>query len=57
MKKMILGVIAIVLCGVLLNAQDKHEYNKAIERCDGANNIIEHYTQQGDRYFSCKIEK
>ena len=40
MKKMILGVIAIVLCGVLLNAQDKHEYNKAVERCNGADNIV-----------------
>ena len=57
MKKIIISIIAIVLCGVLLNAQDKHEYNKAVDRCNGANNIVEHYTQQGDRYFSCKIEK
>lgn len=41
----------------LLALQDKHERNRAIERCGGEDNIVEHYTKEGDLYFSCKVEK
>ena len=50
----IVGVL--VLCFYGLNALDRHEYNRAIERC-GADNIVERYTNQGDVYYTCKVEK
>lgn len=46
----------LVLCVYGLNALDKHEYNRAIEKCD-ASNIVERYTNQGDIYYQCKVEK
>lgn len=49
--------LAIVGCLKLLQLQDQNEYNKAVSRCGSVNNISEHYTSQGDRYYSCKVEK
>lgn len=46
----------LVLCIYGLNALDRHEYNRAVERC-GADNIVERYTNQGDIYYTCKVEK
>ena len=44
-------------CFKLLQLQDQHEYNKAIERCGSVENLNIHYTQQGDKYYTCKVEK
>lgn len=49
--------LALIGCGKLLQLQDQHEYNKAIERCGSVENLNTHYTQQGDIYYSCKVEK
>lgn len=51
----IVGVL--VLCFYGLNALDRHERNRAIERCGGVDNIVERYTNQGDTYYQCKVEK
>lgn len=51
----IVGVLA--LCAYSLKALDRHEYNRAIERCGDTNNIVERYTNQGDKYYQCKVEK
>jgi len=53
------AVFIIIIWGLLslLALQDKHERNRAIERCGGEDNIVEHYTKEGDLYFSCKVEK
>ena len=57
MKKFIIGILIIVLGIVLLNIQDNHIKKNAISRCGNEDNIVEHYTEQGDKYFSCKVEK
>ena len=49
--------IALFGCFKLLQLQDQHEYNKAIERCRSVENLNTHYTQQGDKYYTCKVEK
>ena len=49
--------IALFGCFKLLQLQDQHEYNKAIERCGNVENLNIHYTQQGDKYYTCKVEK
>lgn len=49
--------IALFGCFKLLQLQDQHEYNKAIERCGSVENLNTHYTQQGDKYYTCKVEK
>ena len=53
-----LGVCAIgfALCGMVLNALDRHERNRALDRCF-PNGIEERYTSQGDVYYICKTEK
>ena len=60
MKKLVfygICILGIVGCFKLLELQDQHERERAITRCGGANNIVEHYTKEGDLYFSCKVEK
>lgn len=55
-----LGVFAILgigACLFSLNAQDQQVKADAIERCGSETNIQEHYTKQGDVYYSCIIEK
>ena len=49
--------VALFSCFKLLQLQDQHEYNKAIERCGNVENLNTHYTQQGDKYYTCKVEK
>jgi hypothetical protein len=49
--------IALFGCFKLLQLQDQYEYNKAIERCGSVENLNTHYTQQGDKYYTCKVEK
>ena len=57
MKKVLItiAIIMIILLGKGLQKIDEIERDKALERCN--NNIEEHYTKDGDIYFSCKIEK
>ena len=53
----IVAILAIVGCFKLLQLQDQHEYQRAVERCGGESNITERYTNQGDKYDTCTIEK
>lgn len=50
-------VLAMVGCFKLLALQEQGVYNDAVERCGSANNLVEHHTQQGDTYYSCKVDK
>lgn len=52
---LIVGVIVILFNG--LSALDRHERNRAIERCGGESNLIEKYTSTGETYYQCKVEK
>ncbi len=60
MKEMLV-MISLVVVAVLLYkgvaAMDEQAKNNAIERCGGKANVVEKYTNQGDRYYSCKVEK
>lgn len=47
----------IALCLYGLYLQDQHELKRAISRCGSENNIVEHYTKDGDTYYTCKVEK
>lgn len=49
-------VVGIALCMLGLKALDTHEKNRALDRCY-PNEIVEHYTNQGDSYYTCKVEK
>ena len=60
MKEMlviIVGLVVIAMLGKGLQAMDEQAKNNAIERCGGKANVVEKYTNQGDRYYSCKVEK
>lgn len=52
-----LCLLAIIGCFWLLSLQDQYEEKRAIKRCDGKDNIVERYTNQGDKYYTCKVEK
>lgn len=52
---LIVGVIVILFNG--LSALDRHEKNRAIERCGSESNLIEKYTSTGETYYQCKVEK
>lgn len=49
-------VIAIIGCVKLLQLQDANEYKNAIKRC-GEDNVTTRYTNDGDKYYTCTIEK
>jgi len=57
MKKIMLVIISLIAIISLLNLVEKIEYNNAIKRCGNEKNIITKYTQQGDKYYSCKVER
>ena len=50
----ILGIIGFFK---LLELQYNYEKNRAIARCGSENNIVEHFTKEGDSYWTCKVEK
>ena len=53
----LVSIVIIALCVMGLQAQDNQVRKNAIERCGGENNIVERHTNQGDRYYTCKVEK
>ena len=57
MKKIMLVIISLIAIISLLNLIEKTEYNNAIKKCGSEKNIITKYTQQGDKYYSCKVER
>ena len=60
MKK-VLNVIVIILIMIslvkVLNFIDNNEYKKAITRCESQDNVVINYTNQGDKYYTCQVEK
>lgn len=48
-------ILAIVGCFKLLELQETHERNRAIERCGGE--VVQHTDNHGDHYWTCKVEK
>lgn len=49
--------LALFGCVKLLQLQDQRIYELAIERCGSVENIKPYYTQQGDKFYTCKVEK
>ena len=58
-KVLLFGVCAlgIIGCIKLLQWQDQKNYEYAIERCGNEENLVKHYTKEGDVYWTCKVEK
>lgn len=58
-KVLVFGVCVLGMWGCikLLQWQDQKNYEYAIERCDSVENLVKHQTQEGDIYWSCKVEK
>lgn len=53
----IVGMIVVIILSFKgLEAMDNQAKNKAIEKC-GKDNVVVKYTNQGDRYYQCKVEK
>jgi hypothetical protein len=50
-------ILGMVGCFKLLALQDQHEKERAIARCGSEENLVEHYTKDGDIWWSCKVEK
>lgn len=54
----VIGMILVIgLCIKGLALQEQHEYKRAVERCGGESNIVQHYTSQGDKYYTCANER
>lgn len=53
----VIGVLVVIILMLLLNIQNKNNYIHAIKMCGNEENIIEHFTEEGDIYYTCKIEK
>ena len=47
MKKVINVIVGII---ILI-------YQNAVSRCGNEKNVVLRHTNQGDRYYSCKVEK
>jgi len=54
---LVLLVIALVGVFTLLNKMEEKNYQNAIVRCGNKNNVVERHTNQGDTYYTCKVEK
>ena len=53
-----LGAITIGILSMYgLFSLDNYEKEKANIRCGGADNVVVRYTNQGDKYYQCKVEK
>lgn len=57
MKEKMLIIVGIVIVVFALVGIDNNEYKKAVKRCGNENNIQINYTNQGDKYYTCKVEK
>lgn len=53
----ILLIVGIITIFTLLNKMEEKNYNDAIERCGSKDNLVINYTNQGDKYYSCKVER
>ena len=53
-----LGAITIGVLSIYgLVGLDNYEKEKANTRCGSADNVVVRYTNQGDKYYQCKVEK
>lgn len=59
-EKVLLFVICLLLVigiGKVFALLDQHEYNRALDRCGNKDNVVEKYTKEGDKYYTCKVDK
>lgn len=60
LKTVALLAVAVLIMYLLLlglRKQDERNYRHAIERCGSVENLVKHQTNEGDIYWSCKVEK
>lgn len=56
LQLIIICMIGIMVCYLGLKALDTYERNRALDRCF-PNDIVVRHTDQGDEYYTCKIER
>ena len=57
LKKQWVAVIIILVILILvrfLSKLDEIDYNKAVDKCNGSQNVVTKYTSTGDKYYTCK---
>lgn len=50
-------VIIIALLTMVCNNQAEEHKNKMITKCGGEDKIVAYYTKEGDKFYTCKVEK
>lgn len=50
-------VIIIALLTMVCNSQAEEHKSKMIEKCGGEEKIVAYYTKEGDKFYTCKVEK
>lgn len=50
----VLFILVIVLLYFISSMMDKSDYDAAVERCGGSQNVVTKYTSTGDKYYTCK---
>lgn len=54
--KGLLLIIILISAFNLLKLINESNYKKAINNCNGKDNVIIKYTKEGDKIFSCKVD-
>lgn len=53
----IIMIVSLIAIYKLLELQDTKAYNNAVARCGSDSNVVVKHTNQGDRYYLCKVDK
>ncbi len=56
-KAVVICSICLILAILILNKLDEYNKKRAIENCNGKDNIIVTYDNNGDKIYTCKNEK
>lgn len=56
-KVVIVGIAIISFLGMICNNQMEEHKAKMINKCGGEDKIVAYYTKEGDKFYTCKVEK
>lgn len=60
MKEFKIFILVLVVLGVLIsctNNQEEQHKERIVEKCGGEDKITAYYTKEGDKFYTCKVEK
>lgn len=60
MKEFKIFILVLVVLGVLIsctNNQAEEHKARIVEKCGGEENVTFYYTKEGDKFYTCKVEK